>query len=449
MCPDCFTGREAILATTALVLAGHGSHISPQTAGLVWKHVDSLRAANVADEVTAAFWKEAPSFHRVFDALTATDITVVPLFTAQGYFTQTVIPTEMGLSGPITHSDGRILRYARTLSEHPYLSKVVHQRVRDALAESAAPAAKTAVAIIGHSTRRNPESRRATEAQANLLREAGIVGEVVAVYLDDSPSIAEVYDLTSAPNLIAVPYFLALGSHTTQDVPADLALEPGRTTGRVRERDVYYTPPVGIDEALQDVILELARDTGAALRSPQRAGSAWDCFAAAGRDDLLVAVQQAGILQFGQLQLTLADVRAHDGDLQVIHDPTTLRAFVRDNPFRPLATSTDLPGGWRVPITHPEMIHAVVETVYPGAVADWSAYRRDMFGIETLDRTAARQTGMYHALGALDSAQRANIVARVCSRCVRHPTWFDGSPSAIPCGEACNVWMSAALESKE
>src|SRR5438128_2234908 len=118
---------------TALVLAGHGSHISPETAGLVWSHVDALRALNVADEVTAAFWKEMPSFHTVFDSLEATDITVVPLFTAQGYFTQTVIPTEMGLTGAITQRDGRIIRYTRTLSEHPYLGGIVRQRINDAV----------------------------------------------------------------------------------------------------------------------------------------------------------------------------------------------------------------------------------------------------------------------------------------------------------------------------
>src|SRR3954452_2873879 len=119
--------------TTALVLAGHGSHITPSTAGVVWKHVDRLRAMGVADEVTAAFWKEMPSFHAVLDTLESDDITIVPLFTAQGYFTQTVIPMEMGLEGPITRRGGRTIRYTRTLNEHPYLSTVVQRRIDDAL----------------------------------------------------------------------------------------------------------------------------------------------------------------------------------------------------------------------------------------------------------------------------------------------------------------------------
>ncbi|HVU10623.1 MAG TPA: CbiX/SirB N-terminal domain-containing protein, partial [Phototrophicaceae bacterium] len=68
---------------TALILAGHGSHISPNTAGVVWEQVDRLRTLNVADEVTAAFWKETPSFHQAINTLDADDITIVPLFTAQ------------------------------------------------------------------------------------------------------------------------------------------------------------------------------------------------------------------------------------------------------------------------------------------------------------------------------------------------------------------------------
>jgi sirohydrochlorin ferrochelatase len=86
--------------TTALILAGHGSHISAETAGIVWRQVDKLRAMGVADEVTATFWKETPSFRGVFNSLSAQDVTVVPLFTAQGYFTQTVIPAEMGILEP-------------------------------------------------------------------------------------------------------------------------------------------------------------------------------------------------------------------------------------------------------------------------------------------------------------------------------------------------------------
>lgn len=436
--------------TTGLILAGHGSHISPHTAGLVWRQVDGLRALGVADEVTAAFWKEMPSFARALDSVTAQDVTIVPLFTANGYFTQTVIPAEMRLTGRLTHRDGRLIRYTPSLNEHPYLAGVVRKRVEDALTANALRAETTAVAVIGHSTRRNPDSRKATEAQAARLRAANLAAQVEAVYLDDSPEIREIYALTSAPNLIAVPYFLAAGSHTTLDVPGELSLAPGANRGVVHGRQVFYTPPVGVDDDLRDVILALASDAGAPLY-PSSTGDAWAGFPAAGSAALIAAVQAAGALRFGGLRLTACDVRAWGDDhaQDVIDTPAELRARVREAPFRSLATADDLPVGWRVEIEQPEQLHAAVETIYPGAVADWAAAQVGALRVHTLAETAARQTGMYRVLGDLPEAAQTYTVERICKACVRQPLWFSQTVGdKLPCPEPCNHWLSAALEER-
>ncbi|MFN8373181.1 MAG: CbiX/SirB N-terminal domain-containing protein [Anaerolineae bacterium] len=302
----------------ALVLAGHGSHLSPQTAGLVWQQVDKLRALGAADEVTAAFWKEMPSFARVMDTLEANDVTIVPLFTAQGYFTRSVIPAEMGLTGALTVRDGRTLRYARTLGEHPFLGEVVRRRVEDMLTFVDSSPNHVGVALIGHGTKRNPTSRAATEAQAQRLRDLQRVGEVTAVYLDDTPAIPDAYTLLKTPIIIAVPNFLALGSHTTIDVPEALGLKAGETTGVVRGRTVYYTEPMGTDEALTNAIIELAAEAGAELL-PQAHGSAWDGFPTAGRDVLLREVRERGEVRFGQLILTPGEVRT-EGEVVTTFD---------------------------------------------------------------------------------------------------------------------------------
>jgi sirohydrochlorin cobaltochelatase len=413
--------------------------------------VDVLRQCGVADEITAAFWKEMPSFHTVLNTLTADDITILPLFTAQGYFTQTVIPAEMDLEGALTTRDGRIIRYARTLSEHPYLSAVVRQRVETALQTAHLPPEKTAVAIIGHSTRRNPESRKATEAQAVAIRILGLVAEVQAVYLDDEPDIASIYRLTTAPNLIAVPYFLASGSHTTIDVPHQLGLPLGQITGQVNGRQVVYTAPVGTDETLRDVILELAREADAPL-NPPIAGTMWQSFPTAGRPAWIHAVQSAGVMRFGDLCVTPARVSLWGDETATtpITSPAELRQHVRDNPFRSLATSTDLPRGWYVETTNRYEICAAVETIYPGAVAAWAAHQCGALPINTFHQTIARQTGSYRRLKVLNQTEQAEIVGRVCGSCVRHPTWFHNasSPSLLPCSEPCNHWLSAALETQ-
>ncbi len=435
--------------TTALVLAGHGSHISPETAGLVWQHVDALRAMHIADEVTAAFWKEMPSFHTVFASLEATDITVVPLFTAQGYFTQTVIPTEMGLSGQLTERDGRSIRYARTLSEHPYLGEVVKQRIEAAIRLLNTTPDQTAVALVGHSTKRNPESRKATEAQAEAVRQMGVAREVVALYLDDTPEIADVYQLTSAPNLIVVPYFLAMGSHTTIDVPHELGLGDSELykVVKVNERHVYYTQPVGVDDDLLQAIIELAREAGAPLKPPET-GSSWDCFPSAALDMFSMMMRQSWRGKRGQLYISPEDVRHIDDidkETEIITELDILRRKVRENPFRPLATSTDLPRGWRVETNgDPQRVLAVIETAYP------AAHISRFTKTGSLKVLLARQTGRYQKISQLDGDGQRAVVNQVCGKCVRQPDWFSyygvANPNFLACSEPCDYWLSAALK---
>jgi sirohydrochlorin cobaltochelatase len=447
--------------TTALVLAGHGSHISPNTAGLVWEQVDKLRTLNIADEVTAAFWKEMPSFHSVFNSLEATDITVVPLFTAQGYFTQTVIPAEMGLTGTITERDGKTIRYARTLGEHPDISNIIQKRIKTGMLQLNAPPEKTAVAIIGHSTRRNPESRKATEIQVEAIRQSGIVAEVVAIYLDDTPEIKTVYDITTAPNLVAVPYFLAEGSHTTIDVPMELGL--GVTVVNmpqqiIKGRKVYYTQPIGND--VFSMILDMARETGASIpdRFPGKKIYS-NGTPQVGKQDFIQTLQKASTFHFGQLSIA-SDASAEgypyyriavSGESDYWFDTSDLwdvRPFIRENPFRPLATSKDLRTGWHIKAPSSEMAHIIVEVIYPGVIADWSAHREGTFRANTLVQTVARQTGQYRQLEQLTPVETQTIVKQVCANCVRHPTWFHGESPAdvIPCAEPCNFWLSAAVK---
>jgi hypothetical protein len=180
--------------------------------------------------------------------------------------------------------------------------------------------------------------------------------------------------------------------------------------------------------------------------------SHWQHFPAAGRDHLVERVLKQGEVRFGQLRLTpsVIHVWGDEHPKERLENPAALRKRIREQPFRPLATSSDLPSGWSVEIQSPEMIHAVVETVYPGAVADWAAHQNGTFVYNTLETTAARQTGMYRKLDQLNADERTRLVENVCGHCVRHPTWFFGQTpiKALPCPEPCNLWMSRALEGR-
>ena len=277
----------------ALILAAHGSHISANTAGIVWGYVDRLRRLGVADEVSACFWKEPPAFSQVLDTVIADEVVVVPVFTAQGYFTQQVLPSEMGLDGALTVRGQRRIHLTPTIGEHKLLDAIVDQRLHDTISCHDLPPNETAAVIIGHGTRRNRHSREAARRQADRLRRLDWLGEVVAVYLDDEPDIPSIYDSTAAENLIALPYFLAEGSHVTRDVPRALGISGRHTPETVRDRLVYYCEPVGTDESICQVILKLARDTGLPFEAREGIGK-WAGFPAAGKDEL-----NAGLINRG------------------------------------------------------------------------------------------------------------------------------------------------------
>jgi hypothetical protein len=150
--------------------------------------------------------------------------------------------------------------------------------------------------------------------------------------------------------------------------------------------------------------------------------------------------------------LRLNDVRSfNDGDdmpAKVIATSSELRQFVRENPFRPLATDDRLPGGWQVPVETPEQLHAVVETVYPGAAAWWAANQQGQFTSESFEAVIERQQGDYRALSQLTNEQRTEMIQQRCGGCVCHPIWSTHTAplNTIPCPEPCNVWLSTGLQ---
>lgn len=416
--------------TTALILAGHGSHISPHTAGLIWSYVDQLRAWGVADEITAGFWKEQPSLWQVVDTVSADDVVIVPVFTAQGYFTRQVIPAEMRLTE-------RNIHYARTLGEHPYVTQIITEIVQSTIQERGLSPDETAIALIGHGTKRNPDSRTATREKSDYLRQQHIAAESVDVYLDDIPDIPSIYTITSAKNIVAVPFFLAPGSHVTIDVPEALGIQtnPQHINGRI----VHYAEPFGTNEVIAELILALANETGIRFERKQTT-SPWQSFPRVGAQRLVDAVQTSQELAIGELTLTPTCVkpRHNPGDKE-INSSAELRALVRENPFRSLATSKGLSDGWHVPLTSIEDLPNVVETIYPGAIA---AYQ---IPCDTLQSVSQRQQGMFKNIDKLDETTIQSIIRKVCGNCVLHPAWH-GASGEIPCVTPCNHWLSAAKE---
>ena len=80
----------------ALVLIGHGSTLNAESAAPTYQHADELRRRAIFGQVIEAFWKLEPSICGVLRGVFARRVFIVPLFISEGYFTEEVIPRELG-----------------------------------------------------------------------------------------------------------------------------------------------------------------------------------------------------------------------------------------------------------------------------------------------------------------------------------------------------------------
>lgn len=226
--------------TRALVLAGHGSHLNARSSEAVRAHARALARDGSWDEVLVGFWKEEPSLSRALDGCTASEVTVVPVFMSEGYFTSEVIPAEMDLDGPVTRREGRTIRCTRPVGAHPALAGIVVER---ALEAGATP--DDALFVLGHGTPRNAGSASAVQAQVERVRDAGRFAHVDAVFTDQAPNVADIPDLAGERNAVVVPFFASEGWHVGQ-VAANGA------------RAVRYAEPAGTHPGIPAVIRDLA-----------------------------------------------------------------------------------------------------------------------------------------------------------------------------------------------
>src|SRR6185503_14689633 len=96
------------LSDAALVLVGHGSTLNPDSSGPTYQHADELRRRGIFAQVVECFWKLEPAICGVLRGVFASRVFVVPLFISEGYFTEEVIPRELGLRMDNQKDFGRI-----------------------------------------------------------------------------------------------------------------------------------------------------------------------------------------------------------------------------------------------------------------------------------------------------------------------------------------------------
>ena len=115
------------------------------------------------------------------------------------------------------------------------------------------------VLVIGHGSRR-PEANAVLVAVADAVRARATVHAVRPAFLEIAePSIGAGFDALvadGAAHVVAHPYFLYPGNHSTNDIPAELRAAEARHPGI----GWTITEPLDLDERLVDVVLDRVRN---------------------------------------------------------------------------------------------------------------------------------------------------------------------------------------------
>lgn len=233
----------------ALVLAAHGSRSHPEANALVRRMAETLRQRRLFDEVAVAFHQGEPGFDTVLDELESDEVTVVPFLTSAGHYTERVLPEALARNR--RYGEVR-LRQTPPVGTHAGIGPLVARRVAELMRDRAIERGTTSLALVGHGTRRHPESRSSTHMLADTLRRRRVAAEVLAAFIDDDPPVSTLPGSAAFPHMIVVPFLIGGSYHVEEDIPRLLGAE-GQSSRLIIDRAVGSYP------GLIEIVIDLAR----------------------------------------------------------------------------------------------------------------------------------------------------------------------------------------------
>jgi sirohydrochlorin cobaltochelatase len=265
----------------ALVILGHGTTLNDQSAAPVFQHAAELRRRKIFASVQEAFWKQEPHIKKVFAEIITPRVFIVPLFISEGYFSTEIIPQELGFTAVPSTLNFQLstIHYCQPVGSHDLMTTVILARAKEVVEKFPFPRAPkpadTTLLIAGHGTGRNANSRKAVERQVELIRARKLYAEVGAVFMEEAPLIKDCYALMKTRHIVVVPFFISDGLHAVEDIPVLLGeperivkerlaagQPPWRNPTEREGRFVWYSPSVGSEPLLAEVILQRVRENG-------------------------------------------------------------------------------------------------------------------------------------------------------------------------------------------
>lgn len=212
--------------TGSLILAAHGS-AGENANRPMFDLADQISRRHRFHAVTPAFLSGEPNLVNVLEQLPVGRAVVVPMMTSAGYYHAT-IRDQLSKN---RNRDAFEIAITRVFGSHESLPLRISQRITHYINQYQMEPSNTSVVVIGHGTRRNPNSCRTTLTITERLidRHPGLTIE--AAFLDQSPELPSVAKNIKTPHVLLIPFLIGRGPHATIDIPAVFGLPTGTDIG--------------------------------------------------------------------------------------------------------------------------------------------------------------------------------------------------------------------------
>jgi sirohydrochlorin cobaltochelatase len=463
------------LRDAALLLVGHGSTLNADSSAPTYQHAEEIRRRKLFAEVHVAFWKEEPNFRQALRQTNRQQVYVVPNFISSGYFTEQIIPRELGLTEPVTHTEAQDIFYCAPVGLHASMTEALLQRAKQVVEKSdeaiPEPAKTACLFICGHGTSFNDNSTKIIQEQAAAIRSRGLYADCQPVLMEQAPFVKDWRTLTNCPDVIVVPFFISDGLHSYEDIPVLLGLthnirEKGFTNPHQEERRrLWYATAIGTEAFLADVILAQVKqfqaqypESSATPRKPAQSSAI--------RDELAAFMERvAPPWKIGEVAVRPGFELSHRDDLET--DPASLREIEsieewrelirtdRAGIFRPLRAAPNLRRGWIYHTRDLEGVQLALGYLYPAELANWSLRQHGKLPVTPWIETAERQSGRFRVVREIDPAGIDELAGQYCQAgCLKQRLWHPAAQEAAPatneipllCPEACNFLIGKARE---
>lgn len=204
------------LGEVALVLAAHGNRGEDTSNDETLRHAAALAGEAAFGSVSAGFLKGEPLIEdamRLAAEADAQQTLVYPLFMADGYFTQRLLPQRIEAAG--IRSPWRLLRpfgFAAALPAFCERHALVAARDAGYMPEA------SRLLIVGHGSAKSSAASDAAYAFAERVRALSRFAVIDCGFIEETPFVGEALAKDRRPTVVA-GYFAGEGLHAALDVP--------------------------------------------------------------------------------------------------------------------------------------------------------------------------------------------------------------------------------------